>query len=188
MVDMDPFQDPESVDASETEAILAPGDNRPESTYLRQRDDSTVEWLSLESVLTPAALAKLRQLGPDFQRAVEAHVRYKYVYRPAYDFQTFALFTIIFEIGLLRVPAEMELPTLEDYLSEKQLAQLSSISQDIRDTVEPGFHHDVVHSTLGLALYPSSTIPFPPEDFLKPYAESQLALAELKDRTRPDGS
>ncbi len=182
---MDPFQDPVSVDTSDAEVASAPGSvegTEPKPSYIRPRDESRVEWLSLESVLTPAALAKLRQLGPDFQRAVEAYVGRDY------DLQTFALFATMFEIGLLRAPAGMELPPLEDYLSEEQLAQLGAISQDIRDTVEPSFHVHIVNSTLGLALYPTSIIAFPPEDQLRRFATSMLELAEVKDRTRPDGN
>ncbi len=182
---LDPFQDPESVDTTDAEAASSPGSVEgvePKPSYIRPRDESRVEWLSLESVLTPAALAKLRQLGPDFQRAVEAHVGRDY------DFQTFAIMATGIEIGLLKAPVGMELPPIEDYLTEEQLTQLNSIPQDIRETVEPGFHRGLADGLLVSALDPKYTIELPPEDHLRNVATSDVELALLKDRTRPDGN
>ena len=130
-----------------------------------------------ESVLTPAALASLDQIGPSFQRAIRT---------PPFsasdiDLQVLAVTFTQYEILLLKTPAEWEMPSIEAYLSEQELADLGALPEEIRDTVEPRFHDVVLGWLANSAINPSvSTTAMPPDDFLSRQAKVYLSFAEVR--------
>ncbi len=140
-----------------------------------ERRRVTITRPPLESVLTPTALARLDQLGPSFQQAI----RSPWYGLDEMDLQTFAIMFTSFEILLLKTPAGTELPSIEAYLSEQELADLKTLPEDIRETVEPWFHDGVLGWFLGIAIYPSvPTLTLPPEDILSSEAKTSLSFAK----------
>ena len=132
----------------------------------------------LESILTPAALARLDQIGPSFERAM----RTPYFSASDIDLQVLAATFAQYEILLLKTPAGTDLPSIKAYLSEQELADLGALPQNIRDTVEPGFHDIVVGWYGGNALNQSVTtltMP-PPADFLSDQAKISLLVAKVR--------
>ncbi len=133
----------------------------------------------LESVLTPAALARLDQLGPSFQQAIRA----PFVGASDIDIKTLAIMFTQFEIFLLKTPPGLELPAIEAHLSEQELADLKALPEDIRNTVEPIYHDGLVQWFAGLAIYPSlPTMIMPDEEVLSTQAKRALSFGKIRDQ------
>ena len=138
-------------------------------------------WVSrppLDSILTPAALTRLEQLGSSFQQALR---------EPLNDEMHIQMLASVFtqyEVLLLKTPAGTELPSIEAYLSEQRLADLAALPANIRSTVEPRFHERVLGALAGRAIYPSVTeTTMPPKDHLSSLAEGSLSMGEVRART-----
>jgi len=131
---------------------------------------------SLESVLTPAALARLDQLGPSFQQAIRVSA-----FGNDMDIQTFAVMFTMFEVFLLKTPPGLELPAIEVYFTQQELADFTALPEDIRNTVEPSYHGRLVQWFAAIGIYPSAPTMFmPPEDVLSSYAKSVLSLGTFQ--------
>jgi hypothetical protein len=142
-------------------------------TSRKERQAQGVPTPPVESILTPAALARLDQLGPRFQRAVRAFGG------DDVGLQTLATMFTLVEVFLLKTPPGLELPPIEAYLSDQELADLRALPEDIRNTVEPRYHGTLVPWFMTIGIYPSVPImTMPPEDVLSRKAKHALLFTK----------
>ena len=110
----------------------------------------------LEETLLPEAVRRLDSLGPNLRRSFrdswgEASLDYDVI---------LPVWTIYRELSLLKAPAGMELPALEDVLSEEGRQQLRSLSLDRQRSLRNGYADQAFSSAGGVAVSdPSDTLP-----------------------------
>lgn len=110
----------------------------------------------LEETLLPEAVRRLDSLGPNLQRSLRDAWGEK-----SLDYDVILpVWTMYRELSLLKAPAGMELPALEDVLSEEGLKQLRSLSLDRQRSVRNGYADEALSRAGGVAVSdPSDTLP-----------------------------
>ncbi len=182
----DPFKEVDSVEEPLTQSLppVGPPVDTGSPPNVRPQPGE-VKWPPMVSMLTPAALAKLEELGPNFQRSVESF--FGDDGQGEYRHPGLCGLCNAIGDGLLKSTAGLELPAIGEHLSEEQIVELRALSQVVRETVEPAYHRKLVLAATGLALYRSvTTIELPSENVSRSRAETELERAMVKDRARPD--
>ena len=139
-----------------------------------------VKWPSLDTVLTKTSRARLDTLGPRLRERVLDSISST----GEDDIKNVAVFLTHYELFLLKAQPGLELPLLEDTLTDDDLATFRGLSEADRDHADIFFQRGLFNQHyLGPASHPFySTIPYPTPDILAEQADFAMEWITLTRR------